>query len=122
MAPPRTIDAYLADQPDEMRAALERMRAVIRAELPEATETISYGMPTFKYHGRGVVAIAAWKSHCALYPMSYAVMDAHKDELAKYDVSKGTVRFSPSTSFDDELLRKIVADRVAENEARLHKT
>ncbi len=118
MADPNPVDAYFAGLQDDQRAALERLRRVIRMELPDATEVISYGLPTFKYRGRGVLAIAAWKKHIAIYPMSYAVMTAHRDELADYDVDKGTIRFPPSKQFNEALLRTMVRDRVAENDAR----
>jgi len=118
MAEQNAVEAYYAAQPDDQRATLEHMRGVIRVALPEATEAISYGLPTFKHKGRAVLAIGAWKNHCALYPMSYAVMAAHQAELAAYDVSKGTVRFKANQPLDDDLLRAIVAERVAENDAR----
>ena len=114
----RTVDGYLAAQPEEFRNALERLRRIIRAELPDATEVISYGLPTFKHRGQSVLAIAAWKKHVAIYPMSYAVLAAHKDELGLYEVEKGTVRFPPSAEFSAQLLRAMVSERVAENDAR----
>jgi uncharacterized protein YdhG (YjbR/CyaY superfamily) len=114
----RSVDAYYASLPDEFRAALERLRQVIKDELPDATEVISYGLPTFKHKGRGVLAIGAWKKHIAIYPMSYAVIAAHAGELADFEVDKGTVRFPPNAHFDEQLLRKMVQERVAENEAR----
>ena len=119
MAETNVVDAYLAALPDEMRTALERIREVIRAVVPGMSEVIAYGLPTFKHKGKGVVALGAWKNHLALYPMSYAVMAAHKDELAVFEVSKGTVRFKPDQLLGDDLIRKIVLDRVAENDRRL---
>ncbi len=118
MAEPNPVDAYLAAQPEENRVALERLRQVIRAELPEASEVISYGLPTFKLRGRAVLAIAGWKKHVAIYPMSYAVIDAHRSDLAAYEIDKGTIRFPPSVEFDIALLKAMVRERVAENEVR----
>jgi uncharacterized protein YdhG (YjbR/CyaY superfamily) len=77
MAPPTTVDDYLASLPEEPRTALEKLRKTIRAAAPKATETISYQMPTFKDHGRFLVSYAAFKNHCSLFPASKAVMEAH---------------------------------------------
>lgn len=66
----KTIDQYLATLDAEKRATLEQLRTVIRAAAPKAEECISYGMPTFKLGGHGLVAFGAGKNHCALYPMS----------------------------------------------------
>jgi uncharacterized protein YdhG (YjbR/CyaY superfamily) len=121
MADPSAVDVYFATQPEDNRKALERLRSAIRAELPDASEVISYGLPTFKSRGRAVLAIGGWKSHVAIYPMSYAVLDAHRRELAAYDVDKGTIRFSARTEFDAQLLRAMVRERVAENDARAAK-
>jgi uncharacterized protein YdhG (YjbR/CyaY superfamily) len=118
MAEPNPVDAYLAAQSEANHAALERMRRVIREELPEASEVISYGLPTFKHRGRAVLAIAGWQKHVAIYPMSYAVMDAHRAELSAYEVDKGTIRFPPGVEFDTALLKTMVRERVAENDAR----
>jgi uncharacterized protein YdhG (YjbR/CyaY superfamily) len=68
MAGPIGVDDYLAALPEDQRAALEKLRKTIRAAAPEATETISYQMPTFKLHGRVLVYYAAFKDHCSLSP------------------------------------------------------
>jgi len=94
---PKDIDEYLEDVPEPARTTLNKVRAAIRAAVPaEATEAISYGIPTFKYKG-GLIGFAAFKKHCSLFPMSLAVMAAFKKELAGYETSKGTIRF-PVTS------------------------
>ena len=71
----------MAALPEESRAALERLREMIKAAAPEATEAISYQMPAFKDHGRSLVAYAAFKDHCSLFPMSKAVIEARREEL-----------------------------------------
>jgi uncharacterized protein YdhG (YjbR/CyaY superfamily) len=70
------IDAYLATLPEDKRAALQALRGTISAAAPEAVETISYGMPAFRYHGRALVAYLAAKAHGSLFPMSGAVTGA----------------------------------------------
>jgi len=70
MVGPASVEDYLAALPEEQRAALEKLRKTIRAAAPEATETISYQMPTFKDHGRVLVYYAAFKDHCSLFPQA----------------------------------------------------
>jgi uncharacterized protein YdhG (YjbR/CyaY superfamily) len=111
------VDAFLAALPLEMRAALENLRRAIRAAAPGAEESISYGVPAFKYRGRPLVSFGAAKSHCSFYVQSPAVMEAHREELASYDTSKGTVRFAPDAPLPDALVAKLVRARMAETDA-----
>jgi uncharacterized protein YdhG (YjbR/CyaY superfamily) len=115
-AVPKTIDEYLADVPEPARSTLTKMRATIRSAVPpEATETISYRIPTFKYKG-GLVAFAAFSKHCSLFPMSYAVIKEFKDELKNFHPSKGTIHFPLDKPLPAALVRKMVKARIAENE------
>jgi uncharacterized protein YdhG (YjbR/CyaY superfamily) len=119
MAAPRSVDEYLAGIPEDARATLEDLRAKIRAAAPEATETISYQIPTFR-QGAPLVAFAAFKNHCSLFPMSLKVMDDLRDDLKPYDTAKtrGTIRFPIDTRLPASLVRKVVKARIAENAAR----
>ncbi|MBA2263645.1 MAG: DUF1801 domain-containing protein [Chloroflexi bacterium] len=110
------VDAYLAKLPENARATLEILRKTIRAVAPDATETISYGVPGFKLK-RPLVSYGAARNHCALYVMSPAVMEALADELRGYDTSKGTVRFPIDQPLPAELVKKLVQRRIAETEA-----
>jgi uncharacterized protein YdhG (YjbR/CyaY superfamily) len=115
---PDNIDEYLAAVPEPARSTLNRIRAVIRSAVPsEATETLSYQIPTFRYKG-ALVAFAAFKNHCSLFPMSLGVIEEFKNELAAYDVSKGTIRFPLDKPLPAALLKKIVKARVAQNERK----
>ena len=111
------VDNVLAALPDDARKALEALRRTIAAAAPEAVETINYGVPAFKYRGRPLVSFAAAKNHCSFYVQSPAVMEAHRDELASYDTSKGTLRFAPDAPPSDALVTKLVKARVAETDA-----
>jgi uncharacterized protein YdhG (YjbR/CyaY superfamily) len=117
MAAPTSVDDYLAALPEESRAALEKLRKSIKAAAPEATETISYQMPTFKDHGRFLVSFAAFKNHCSLFPASKAVMEAHGEELKPYFSGKGTLRFQADKPIPAALVKKIVRTRIEENAA-----
>ena len=115
-APTKDVDAFIAAVPEEARPALEQLRESIRAVVPTATETISYGVPMFKYQGRPLVSFGASKNHCAFYVMSPNVMRAHAAELKGYDTSAGTIRFQASKPLPAALVRRLVKARIAENE------
>ncbi|HXL98451.1 MAG TPA: DUF1801 domain-containing protein [Rhizomicrobium sp.] len=84
---------YIAAQPETARAALKKVRGAIRKALPQAEETFSYKMPAYKSRGRVVIYFAGWKDHYALYPANARLVAAFKDELASYQIGKGTIRF-----------------------------
>src|SRR5882724_11803934 len=117
--PARNVDEYLARVPKEARATLEKLRQTIKAAAPMASEGISYQMPMYKHHGM-VVGFAAFKNHCSIFPGA-AVMDAYKEELKKYDTSKGTIRFPADKPLPATLVKKLVQTRIKENEARAAK-
>ena len=112
------VDAILAALPEATRDALEALRATIRAAAPSAVEGINYGVPAFKYRGKPFVSFGAGKAHCSFYVQSPAVMEAHQADLAGYDTSKGTVRFSPAAPPPAELVGKLVRARIAEIDQR----
>jgi uncharacterized protein YdhG (YjbR/CyaY superfamily) len=110
-----SVAAYLKAVPPAPRAALQKLRKTIKAAAPEATEVISYGIPSFKHHGY-LVGFAAFKNHCSFFPGT--ALDAFKRELASYETSKGTIRFTVDKPLPAALVRKLVKARVAQNEAR----
>jgi uncharacterized protein YdhG (YjbR/CyaY superfamily) len=107
-----SIDAYLTTLPPDQRAVMQQARAVLGAALPEAVETISYQLPTWKVGGRAVVYFAVWKSHAALYPGAADAVTAFADELAPYEQTKGTIRF-PLDAVPFDLVRRIAKHREA---------
>jgi uncharacterized protein YdhG (YjbR/CyaY superfamily) len=115
------VDGFLETLPDDVRAALQRLREVISEAAPEAVEAIAYGVPAFKYRGRPLVSFGAGKGHCAFYVQSPAVMDAHRDELKGYDTSKGTVRFQAGEQLPTDLVTKLVHARMVETDATARK-
>jgi uncharacterized protein YdhG (YjbR/CyaY superfamily) len=112
-AVPETIDAYIAPFPPDIQERLQAIRAVIRDAAPEATEAISYQMPTFKLHGN-LVHFAAFKNHIGFYPAPSGI-EAFKDDLAAYQSSKGAIRFPLDKPLPLDLVRRIVLYRVQEN-------
>ncbi|MGA2346467.1 MAG: DUF1801 domain-containing protein [Candidatus Sulfotelmatobacter sp.] len=111
----KSVDEYLENTPEPARTTLIHLRAVIRSAVPaEATEMISYGMPMFKFNGM-LVAYAAFKNHCSLFPTGSGVLDRFEKELKGYRTSKGTIQFPPDKGLPDALVKKIVRARVKEN-------
>jgi len=111
----KTPDEYLANIPEPAQSTLKHVRAVIKSVVPkETTEAISYGIPMFKFNGM-LVGYAAFKKHCSLFPTGSGVLDRFERELKAYRTSKGTIQFPPDKPLPDELIKKIVKARVAEN-------
>ena len=108
-----TFDEYLAAQPDDIRGILEKVRAVIKRTAPEALETISYAMPTFKLKNRNLVHFAAFQHHIGFYPTSSGIA-AFRKELAPYQTSRGAVRFPLDRPLPFELIGRITRFRVDE--------
>jgi uncharacterized protein YdhG (YjbR/CyaY superfamily) len=113
---PKDVDEYLAGVAEPARSTLRKVQATIRSVVPaETTETISYGIPTFKYIGP-LVGFAAFSDHCSFFPMNSSLIEAFKDELTKFETSKGTIRFALDKPLPAALLKKLVRARIAENE------
>jgi uncharacterized protein YdhG (YjbR/CyaY superfamily) len=110
---PETIGEYIAGFPPETQKTLEAIRTTIRQAAPEATEAISYQMPTFKLHGN-LVHFAAFKKHYGFFPTSSGT-EAFKDEIAGYKGGKGTIQFPFGQPIPYDLITRIVKFRVAEN-------
>ncbi len=116
MTDPATVDDYLAAKPEAQRAGLATMRAAIRAAAPEADEVITYKMPGFKTHGRFLVSYDAFKAHFSLFPASDAVVDELGDEIRPYLSGRGTIRFPASEPLPTELIARVIAIRLREND------
>jgi uncharacterized protein YdhG (YjbR/CyaY superfamily) len=104
-----TVDEYIAAQSAVAQPRLRELRAIIRAAVPEATEVISYGLPTYRLRV-GFVYFGAAKHHCALYG---SAMDAFAEELRGFDTSKGTVRFPLDQPIPEALVHKLVVAKAA---------
>ena len=114
--PPKNIDEYLAGVPEPAHSTLNKIRAAIRSALPpEATETISYRIPAFKYKG-SMVWFAAFSNHCSLFPTA-SVVEAFKNELEGFSTSKGTIHFPTDKPLPTALVKKLVKAWVAQNKS-----
>jgi uncharacterized protein YdhG (YjbR/CyaY superfamily) len=114
---PKNTDEYLARTPEPARSTLKKIRAAIRSAVPtEATEGISYGMPAFKYKGV-LVWFAAFSKHCSLFPTA-PVIEAFKNELKGFTLSKGTIQFPVDKPLPAALVKKLVKARIAQVERK----
>jgi uncharacterized protein YdhG (YjbR/CyaY superfamily) len=112
------VERYLAAVPEPARSTLQKIRSAVRSAAPkEATEALSYQIPTFRYKG-GLVAFAAFSKHCSFFPMSLAVMEQFREELRDLPTSKGTIRFPSDKPLPAVLVKKVVKARIAENRSR----
>jgi uncharacterized protein YdhG (YjbR/CyaY superfamily) len=107
----RTIDEYIAAFPAGTQALLEEVRAICREEAPEATETISYAIPTFDLKGRHLCHFAAFKNHLSFFPTGEGA-EAFAEELQAYKGGRGTVQFPFGTPLPTDLIRRMVRYRV----------
>lgn len=107
-----TIDAYISRYDEDIQAILQELRKLIKEEAPDATEKISYQMPTFYLNGN-LVHFAAQKNHIGFYPAPSGVA-AFKEELTDYKTSKGSIQFPLTKPIPYEIVRKIVRFRVEE--------
>jgi len=109
----KTIDEYIAGFPPDVQEILQKVRTTIRRAAPQAQETISYQMPTFRLEGN-LVHFAAFKNHIGLYPTPSGT-ERFRKELSSYETGKGSIRFPLDKPIPYDLIAKIVKFRVREN-------
>ncbi|MGI8772458.1 MAG: iron chaperone [Acidobacteriaceae bacterium] len=110
----KSVDEYIASQPEAVQGVLELVRSTIRKAMPGAEEVISYKIPAYKLHGDPVLWFAGWKQHYSLYPATERIVAAFKDELTPYKVNKGTIRFPLSEPVPVKLIERIAKFRAKE--------
>jgi uncharacterized protein YdhG (YjbR/CyaY superfamily) len=111
------VDAYIAAAPVPAQPTLRQLRHVIKAAAPKADERISYGMPSYEYHGR-LVHFAAFKNHIGLYAVG-SQHDSYAKELRGYLTGKSTARFQIGRPLPIASIRRVVQARVKENEEQM---
>lgn len=107
-----SVDAYIAAAPEQVRPILTEIRKAIATAVPEATEAISYQIPTFKLHGRNFMHFAAWSDHIGMYPTHRVVGDLER-ELAPFRTSKATARFPLDQPLPLDLIAQLAAHLAA---------
>lgn len=116
---PNTIDEYIERFPEAIQKKLRQIREVIQTAAPEATEKISYQMPTFYLNGN-LVHFAAFKNHIGFYPTPSA-MEQFKKQLSVYKQGKGSVQFPMDQALPLKLITEMVQARVLENQQKVEK-
>lgn len=109
----QTIDEYICTFPDNIQKILEKIRQAIKDAAPDAEETISYQIPTFKFHGN-LVHFGAFKNHIGFYPTPDG-LEKFKKEFSVFKSSKGAVQFPIDKPIPLQLVGKVVRYRVKEN-------
>jgi uncharacterized protein YdhG (YjbR/CyaY superfamily) len=102
-----TIDGYISTFPPHIQAILENVRQAIRKAAPEATETISYGIPTFDLQGKHLVFFAGWKRHISVYPLP-AGDAAFQRTIAPYKQVKSTIQLPVDQPIPYDLVTELV--------------
>lgn len=110
------VDDFLADLQLDDRATFERVVELATVAAPGAVQGTSYGLAAMMYSGRPLLGLAAAQSHLSLFPFSPAVVDAVRDRLDGYSLSKGTVRFTASNPLPDDVVTDMVSLRKSEIE------
>jgi uncharacterized protein YdhG (YjbR/CyaY superfamily) len=105
-----TIDAYISSYPGDVQAILENIRQTIQKALPDATETMSYGMPTFDLNGHHLIYFSAWKDHIGVYPL-YTDGNELKELLAPYHKAQNSIHLPLSEPFPYEIIEKFALFR-----------
>ena len=118
---PKSVDEYLAAQPEPVRQKLEQVRAAIRKAVPEAVESIGYRMPGYKLHGKPMLYFAGFRNHYSLFAASGTFFAALKDELRGYELRKGTVQFPLDEPVPVKLISRIAKLRAEGIAASLKK-
>ena len=108
-----TVSEYMAAVPAKSKKLMKEIRSIIKAEVPDAEELISYGMPAFKWNGM-LVWYAAAKEHLGLYPTPSAILKFGK-ELKVYKTSKGAIQLPLDQPLPVALVKKIIRFRMEEN-------
>ena len=109
-----SVRDYVAAMPPDVRAAVERLRALIKAAAPEAVERRSYGIIGYKVDGRAFVYCGGFTQHVAMYPVTAAMRRDHAEAIAPYQASKGTLRFALDKRLPVALIKKLLKTRLAE--------
>jgi len=106
------VEAFLQNVDAVQRVQLQRVREVIQKHCPEATECISYAMPSFKYKGKYLISYCGFKNHMSVFPGAEAIATLGQ-RLEGYKIAKGTVQFTVEKPLTDELITALVDQRVS---------
>ena len=112
--PMSAVDDYFEDLDAPVRTAFERIRDLALAEVPEAEQGTSYGMAALRYKQKPLLGFRAAEKHLSIFPFSPEAIDAVRDRLTGFDLSKGTIRFAAGTPLPEDVVRQVVRERAEE--------
>jgi uncharacterized protein YdhG (YjbR/CyaY superfamily) len=101
-----SVEEYILNFEPEIREKLEYLRETVKKAAPEATESVSYGMPVYKLNGV-LVYFGAFKNHISLFP-GPKVIEVFEEQLKDFKTSKGTIQFPFDKEIPFDLVREIV--------------
>jgi uncharacterized protein YdhG (YjbR/CyaY superfamily) len=116
-SPAQHVRDYYASLQISVRRRLRELRGIILSVAPDAEETISYRIPAFKQGGRILVYCAGWQEHTSLYPLTAGMRQACATDLARFETSKGTIRFPNERPLPVAVIRRLVKARLRELDA-----
>jgi uncharacterized protein YdhG (YjbR/CyaY superfamily) len=108
------VDDYFSSLDASARTAFEHIRDLVIEMAPEAEQGTSYGMATLSYNQKPLLAFRAARQHLSIFPFSSRVVDAVRDQLTVFELSKGTIRFTAASPLPDQVVRDIVRYRIQE--------
>lgn len=114
MEKPQTIEAYILQQPVSHREKLLEIWEFIAAQLPQATEEISYGMPIYKYHGM-LVGFAYIKTGVSFYACNTKILVHLKAEFEGYHINVSALHIRLDQPLPKTGIEKVIAYRKKEN-------
>jgi uncharacterized protein YdhG (YjbR/CyaY superfamily) len=118
---PKDIDEYIGKFPPDTQEILRQIRTTIKKVVPDAEETISYGIPTFNLNGTYLIYFAAYKKHIGFYPVPRAIEEIDKDFASFKTSGKGTIQFPLNKPMPLNLITKLVKFKVKENIEKVKK-
>ncbi|MDD5770432.1 MAG: DUF1801 domain-containing protein [Candidatus Gracilibacteria bacterium] len=112
MQTPQTINEYISTFPENIQIILENIRNIIKNSHPNLTETINYGVPTFKINGKNFIHFGAFKNHISIFP-GPKIIEIFESKLKNYKTSKGAIQFQLNQNINYELIRDIVNYKIS---------
>ncbi|RWY46201.1 iron chaperone [Mucilaginibacter gilvus] len=113
MRTPKDVEEYFSWFSEATQNAMRQVKDTILKVMPQAEESISYAIPTYKYKGL-LAHYAAYEKHIGFYPGSLAV-EVFAADIAGYKSAKGSIQFPLNKPMPLELITKIVEFRLNEN-------
>jgi uncharacterized protein YdhG (YjbR/CyaY superfamily) len=106
------IDDYLTAVDPEKRVQLERIRSIAKKIVPDAKETIGYGMPTLTFKGKAFLGFSVHKHHIGVYPYGGEEIEQLKHKLSSYSLSKGAIRVPFDQPIPEDILVELITLRL----------